>query len=229
VTQVMLVGRNRGYAAALRSGLEVAGYAVTVADRPAPSSRDIRQGEPDAVLLELSEYPDFDTLAAIRSAAADVPILVLSSWREDAHKRRAFELGADDYVTKPFAMPTLLAHIKALLRRVNVGERAGPSWIRVGELLVYPPGRLAERDGKAIRLRPKEYDLLMALLRRRGTAVSREDLLREVWRRQPSGCVRTVDVHVALLRRRVERNSATPRHILTVHCKGYMLARARER
>jgi len=226
MTQLVLVENNRSYATVLRAGLAVEGYEVDLADDVRSGLALIRQRDVDLVILELglAGQLGFDLLEALQANGDQVPVLVLSTWRDDAHKERAFELGADDYVTKPVSMETLLARIKALLRRVNAGDRAGPSWVRVGDIHIHPPRRVVERHGKRVALRRKEYDLLLALLRQRGHAVSRADLLREVWRREPGRSIRTVDTHILMLRRKVEHDPHAPRHILTVYGKGYMLA-----
>ena len=230
MTQLILVENNRGYAAALRASLEVEGYEVDLADDVGSGLGLIRRVDADLVVLELGLGGEhgFDLLEALRSTGNQVPILVLSTWRDDGHKERAFELGADDYVTKPVAMHTLLARITALLRRINAGDRAGPLWVRVGDIHIHPPRRIVEHRGARVALRRKEYDLLLALLRQRGHAVSRSDLLREVWRREPGQSIRTVDTHILMLRRKIEHDPHTPRHILTVYGKGYMLARTSE-
>jgi DNA-binding response OmpR family regulator len=161
-------------------------------------------------------------------------VLVLTALGEEAHKVRGFRFGADDYVTKPFGLMELLARVDALLRRARRAgseparaalapdEHAPP--IRFGDVTVHPATHTVTRGRELVSLRPKEYDLLMALARRGGRLVSRLELLREVWGYHEEVMSRTVDTHIAELRRKLEHDPAAPRHILTVRKAGYRLA-----
>ena len=140
---------------------------------------------------------------------------------------RGLRGGADDYVTKPFALRELLARVAALLRRARAAseERAEPvGGFRFGDIAVDPTTRVVTRAGRPVPLRPKEFDLLAALLRRGGGLVGRSELLREVWGYHESVLSRTLDTHVGELRRKLEQNPAAPRYILTVRKTGYRLA-----
>ncbi|HYR10153.1 MAG TPA: response regulator transcription factor, partial [Longimicrobium sp.] len=131
----------------------------------------------------------------------------------------------DDYVTKPFGLLELLARVGALLRRGGGGARAAaPEVERFGEVEVDPGSRLVRRRGEEVPLTPKEFDLLWALLRRRGGVAARLELLAEVWGHRAAVMTRTVDMHVAQLRRKLEDDPAEPRHIVTVWKAGYRLA-----
>ena len=138
-----------------------------------------------------------------------------------------FRLGADDYVTKPFGLLELLARVGALLRRARsspVDAAAGPGVVTIGEIEVSPGSRAVRRRGEEVALTPKEFDLLMALVRRKGSVAGRLELLAEVWGHRAAVMTRTVDMHVAQLRRKLEEDPAEPRHIVTVWKAGYRLA-----
>jgi two-component system, OmpR family, alkaline phosphatase synthesis response regulator PhoP len=154
----------------------------------------------------------------------------LTALGEEADKVRGFRFGADDYVTKPFGLMELLARIDALLRRATRpngdGPRvAGDAVSGFGDVRVDAARHTVMRDGAPVALRPKEYDLLVALLRRNGQVATRIELLKEVWGYDDSVMSRTVDTHIAELRRKLESDPANPRHILTVLKTGYRLSR----
>jgi DNA-binding response OmpR family regulator len=138
---------------------------------------------------------------------------------------RGLRLGAEDYLTKPFGLLELLARVDGLLRRgARAASQSGSAPAepdRFGSVVVDHARRMVTRDGRPVELAPREFDLLVALLRRRGAVVSRTDLLREVWGYASGAVSRTVDTHVAELRRKLEEDPAAPRHILTVRKVGY--------
>jgi DNA-binding response OmpR family regulator len=147
-------------------------------------------------------------------------VLVLTARGDETDKVRGLRNGADDYVTKPFALRELLARVGALLRR----PRASPPRLAFGAVVVDPATHGVTRDGMPVALRPKEYELLRALLRRAGRVATRSELLREVWGYQDCVVSRTLDTHVGELRRKLEPDPARPRHIITVRKTGYRLA-----
>jgi len=169
-------------------------------------------------------------LRTLRDDGDTTPVLVLTALGEEADKVRGFRFGADDYVTKPFGLMELLARIDALLRRVSRPNgdvlKPGPDALDgFGDVRVDTARHTVTRDGVPVGLRPKEYDLLVALLRRKGQVATRIELLKEVWGYDDSVMSRTVDTHIAELRRKLEADPATPRHILTVLKTGYRLSR----
>jgi two-component system response regulator MtrA len=167
----------------------------------------------------------YRVLKALREDGETLPVLILTARGEEADKVLGFRLGADDYVTKPFGLLELLARVGALLRRAGGrGEAAPPEVERFGEVEVHPGSRLVRRRGLEVPLTPKEFDLLWALLRRRGGVAARLELLAEVWGHRAAVMTRTVDMHVAQLRRKLEDDPAEPRHIVTVWKAGYRLA-----
>ena len=229
---VLLVEDNEKLARGLKSNLEFEGYEVVSASDGATGLTLARERRPDIIVLDLM-LPDTDGYRVLRTLRDDgdtTPVLVLTALGEEADKVRGFRFGADDYVTKPFGLMELLARIDALLRRVSRPNgdvlKPGPDALDgFGDVRVDTARHTVTRDGVPVGLRPKEYDLLVALLRRKGQVATRIELLKEVWGYDDSVMSRTVDTHIAELRRKLEADPATPRHILTVLKTGYRLSR----
>jgi two-component system alkaline phosphatase synthesis response regulator PhoP len=232
VTHILLIEDNPGFAEGLRQNLEFDGYRVSVAIDVASSSRAIEVDPPDLVILDLM-LPDgngYDVLRTIRERDSVTPVLLLTALSEEAHKVRGFRLGADDYVTKPFGLLELLARIESLLRRSASGSfavvRLPP--VRFGDVQVDRDHRKVTRAGAVVQLTPKEYALLAALIARNSAVVAREELLREVWGYDPEVVSRTLDTHLAELRRKLEKDPHHPKHILTLPKQGYRLVLGNE-
>jgi DNA-binding response OmpR family regulator len=232
VTHILLIEDNPGFAEGLRQNLEFDGYRVTLAADVATSARAISADSPDLIILDLM-LPDgngYDVLRTIRERDSVTPVLLLTALSEEAHKVRGFRLGADDYVTKPFGLLELLARIESLLRRSASGSfavvRLPP--VRFGDVQVDRDHREVTRAGAVVPLTPKEYALLAALIARNSAVVAREELLREVWGYDPEVVSRTLDTHLAELRRKLERDPHHPRHILTLPKQGYRLVLGNE-
>jgi DNA-binding response OmpR family regulator len=226
VTTVLIVEDNTDLAYGLRNNLEIEGYDVDVAVDGAAGLERARSLEPDLIILDLL-LPGLDgyrVLKALRQAGDDVPVLILTAHGEEADKVRGFRLGADDYVTKPFGLLELMARVAALLRR-STRAAAPAERHRFGDVEIDLRTRTVSRAGAPVALTPMEFDLLGALLRREGGVASRLELLHEVWGHSAAVLTRTVDTHVAELRRKLEENAAAPRHILTVRKAGYRLDR----
>ncbi len=229
---VLLIEDNEKLARGLRGNLEFEGYEVLSASDGASGMAIARDRHPDLIVLDLM-LPDTDgyrVLRTLRDEGDTTPVLVLTALGEEADKVRGFRFGADDYVTKPFGLMELLARIDALLRRAGrpngdapKSSSAAPSGF--GDVRVDAARHTVTRNGVPVALRPKEYDLLIALLRRNGQVATRIELLKEVWGYDDSVMSRTVDTHVAELRRKLEPDPASPRHILTVLKTGYRLSR----
>ncbi len=221
---VLIVEDNENLAYGLRNNLEIEGYAVSVAGDGPSGLEAARDRAPDLVILDLM-LPGMDgyrVLKGLRDQGLDMPVLILTAKGEEADKVLGFRLGADDYVTKPFGVLELLARVEALLRRSGNGTgQASGSVERFGTVEIDPGSRTVIKDGTEVALTPKEFDLLVALVSRRGQAASRLALLREVWGHRAAVATRTVDTHVSELRRKLEDEPASPQHILTVHKVGY--------
>ncbi len=226
MAHVLVIEDNADLAYGLRNNLEIEGHFVTVAAGGKDGLGLALQGNADLVILDLMlpGLDGFRLLRAMREEDRDTPVLILTARGEEADKVRGLKLGADDYVTKPFGVLELLARVEALLRR-REGSRAARDPVRFGTIEIDREARVARRDGTAVSLAPKELDLLLALLDADGSAVSRATLMQQVWGYQADILSRTVDSHVAELRRKLENDPAHPRHIITVRKFGYRLER----
>jgi len=226
VTRILIIEDNANLAFGLSRSLEGEGYEVRSAEDGTAGLALARSFDPHLILLDLM-LPGIDghtLLRTLRAEGNDTPVLILTARGEEADKVFGFRLGADDYVTKPFGLAELLARVAAILRRARTegAHPVGPVE-RFGDVEVNPASRSVTRRGRAVALTPKEFDLLIALIRRRGAVADRLTLLREVWGHQAEVMTRTVDIHIAELRRKLEDNPAEPRHILTVWKAGYRL------
>ena len=207
----------------LRLGLEGHGYAVLEAATAEAAQRVAVAEQPELIVLDLG-LPDregFGVLSALREWSR-VPVLVLSVRNREAEKVRAFDLGADDYVVKPFGMAELLARIKAALRRRIASESAEPVF-RVGGLEVDLARRLVRVDELEVRLSPKQYRLLQILVSHAGKVVTHRQLLSEIWGAAHRDDIQYLRVFVRKLRRRIEADPARPRYLLTELGVGYRL------
>lgn len=184
-----------------------------------------RKDRPDLILLDLMlpELSGLDVCRTLRQEGMTVPILMLTARDQEIDKVVGLELGADDYLTKPFSMRELMARIGALLRRVHRLEAAqtDAAVLQAGPLTLDLRARRLQRDGDVIALKPKEFDLLAFFLRHPGRVWSREQLLEQVWGYDFPGDTRTVDVHVHWLRQKIEPDPSNPRYLLTVRGAGY--------
>ncbi len=228
MARILIVEDHAAIAAGLRSNLELEQHEARIAGDGMTAMTVAADWDPDLVILDLMipRLDGFDVLARLRQAGSTCAVLVLSARGGEAEKVRALRLGADDYVVKPFGLLELLARVQALLRRAHpeAAVHMDPPRYRFGDVEVDPGARVVLRAGAAVSLRPREFDLLLALLRARGAILSRRDLLVKVWGYDPSVVTRTVDTHVATLRARLEENPDRPLYILTVWKSGYRLA-----
>ena len=222
MSRILIVEDNADLSLGLRNNLEIDGHSVEVADNGTAGLELARKLRPDLVILDLMlpGTDGFRVLRALRTEGFTMAILILTARGEEADKVRGLRLGADDYVTKPFGLLELLARVDVLLRRTTRRTIE-----RFGEVEVDAAHRTVTLRGRPIDLAPKEFDLLVALLARDGSVVSRLVLLREVWGYSDDVVSRTVDTHVAELRRKLEDDASTPRHILTVRKAGYRIQR----
>jgi DNA-binding response OmpR family regulator len=225
--RVLIVEDNADIAAGIEYNLGLEGYDVRLAEDGHAAVAAAESWQPDLVLLDLM-LPGLDgyrVLQAIRAAGNHVPVIILSARSEEADKVRGFRLDADQYVTKPFGILELLERVAALLRRTmrDRGE-AAPSTLAFGDVAVDLASRAVTRNGKSVALTPKAYELLLALVRRGGHVASRAELLKEVWGYGSFIMTRTVDSHIAELRRKID-DANQPRHIITVWKVGYRFER----
>jgi DNA-binding response OmpR family regulator len=228
MTRILVVEDSPDLAFGLRTNLEIEGYDIRVAGDGRTALREFDEFRPDLIVLDLMipELNGYGVLQAVRERGSNVPVLILSATAEETAKIRGFRLGADDFVTKPFSVLELLARIEALLRRARGSEAprssaAAENRFRFAGVEIDLASRRVYRGSELIDLSPKAYDLLIALMNRRGGVVRREELLREVWGHRREISTRTVDAHIVELRRKLEEDAANPRHFLTVRKAGY--------
>ena len=229
IKRILIIHRDTELVQGLRQNLERDGHDVFVEPEGSWAVAQARKFVPDLVITDLGVLEDGEQglLRQLRLVRDDIPVLVLSPRAEEATRLRGFRLGLDDFLVQPCGVSELHRRIDALLSRASrpAVQPAAPvdSVVRFGEVEIHAGHRTVLRGGAPVPLRLKEFDLLMTLVARRGRVVSRADLLREVWGYRTWVATRTVDTHVAELRRKLEKDPARPQHILTVRKVGYRL------
>ena len=218
---ILVVDDEKTIVKLLRAYLEEAGYRVVTAPDGRQALFVARHEKPDLVILDLM-MPEMDGWEFTRRFRQEnnAPIIMLTARVEDMDKILGLELGADDYVTKPFSPREVVARVRAVLRRAGA-ETAAPSVLRAGDLILDRDAHSVTLVGKPVDLTPTEFDLLVALMSRPGRAMSRLDLLDATQGDAYEGYERTVDVHIKNLRRKIEANARDPNYVLTVFGVGY--------
>ncbi len=224
---ILVVDDEKTLRETLADGLESEGYSVVQAADGREAVDVFRRRRPDLILLDLMlpEISGTEVCRIIR-AESGVPILMLTAKSAEVDKVVGLELGADDYVTKPFSFRELLARVRALLRRSEAqAVNPEPETVDLGQIRVDLAGRRLLRDGELVPVKPKVFELLAYLLRHPGQVLSREQLLEHVWGYDYAGETRTVDVHIHWLRSQIEADPASPKLLETVRGVGYVLRR----
>lgn len=208
----------------LRDNLEFEGYQVDIAENGLSGFRLIATNPYNLVLLDamMPEMSGFEVCKKTREAGNDVPIILLTAKSEEIDKVLGLELGADDYITKPFSLRELLARIKAVLRRRS-GDGTVKEEHQIGKLKVNFGAFTAEDGSGSVKMSHKEFAILNYLLQRKNEIISRHDLLEKVWGYEEAPTTRTVDNFIVKLRHKIEEDPNNPRIILTVHGTGYKL------
>jgi DNA-binding response OmpR family regulator len=222
---VLLVEDEASIAEPFARALGREGFDAEVAPTAAAARELFARRRPSIVLLDLT-LPDGDGRELCREWRRDtsVPIIMLTARGTETDRVVGLELGADDYVVKPFSVAEVAARIRAVLRRAQSSPPAAPQPVRLGALEIDPATRSATLDGRDLGLTRKEFDLLARLARDAGRVVSREDLMSDVWDENWFGSTKTLDVHVGFLRRKLGDDAADPRYLLTVRGVGFLLA-----
>ncbi|VTU20808.1 response regulator transcription factor [Variovorax sp. PBL-E5] len=229
VKRVLIVEDDAHIAELLRMHLRDEGYAVEHAADGHAGLRELERGNWDALILDLM-LPGIDGLEICRRARAMTrytPIIITSARSSEVHRILGLELGADDYLAKPFSVLELVARVRALLRRTEAmarNARMESGRLDLDALCIDPVAREVQVEGKPVELTPREFDLLYFFARHPGRVFSRLDLLNQVWGYQHDGYEHTVNTHINRLRLKVETDPAEPRRILTVWGRGYKLA-----
>jgi two-component system response regulator RegX3 len=220
---ILLVEDEASLAESVRYNLEREGFRVAVTPDGRGGLERFRAEQPSLVILDLMlpEMSGLDLCKLIREES-QVPIIMLTAKDAEADKVAGLELGADDYVTKPFSMRELVSRVRAQLRRAGMAEAGGDNQVLAGGPVVLDPERHEVRvRGDLVALPPKEFSLLHLLLLRKGRLVTRHFMLEEIWGPDYFGDTKTLDVHVKRVREKVEENPRKPQHIQTVRGLGY--------
>lgn len=224
MSRVLVVEDDEAMAVALRDGFAYEGHEVTVARDGEAGLRMATEDPPDLMILDvmLPKMTGLEVCKQLRGEGSALPIIMLTARGQEIDKVLGLKLGADDYVTKPFSFMELMARVEAVLRRSQPGGGARRSPVHeFGNVTVDMDHHEATKDGKPLELTPREFRLLGYFLEHQGEVVSREQLLDAVWGYDTIPFTRTVDTHVAKLRKKIEDDSSDPQHLITVHRLGY--------
>jgi DNA-binding response OmpR family regulator len=222
--KILIVEDEPNMRMGIKDNLEFEGYQVDVADNGSDGLNKIRTNKYNLVLLDvmLPQMSGFDVCKTVRQEGTKVPIILLTAKGEEIDKILGLELGADDYVTKPFSLRELLARIKAVLRR-GEGTNVDHSEVKIGKLKVDFSGYKASENKNPVQLSHKEFELLHYLWSKKNSTVSRDELLSNIWGYDENPTTRTVDNFILKLRQKIESDPNHPQIILTVHGLGYKL------
>jgi len=224
-TTILLIEDDESIAEPLIFGLESEGFHVLHATNGQQGLHLARTGSPAVILLDVM-LPDVDGFTVCRTLRREsaVPILMLTARGQEMERVMGLELGADDYIVKPFSFRELLARVRAILRRRQLDQGEAPSpadRLKVGEIVLDRTARQVWRSGRPIELTQREFDLLRVLMEHAGQALRRQELLDKVWGENWIGDPRTLDVHIRWLREKIESDPSAPRYIQTVRGYGY--------
>jgi len=223
--RILVVDDKRELRDLLKTYLEREGFQVDSASNGREAIFMARETKPDLIILDLMmpEMGGYEFMRAYSKEAGDAPIIILTAKLDEDDKVLGLELGADDYITKPFSLRELAARVRAVLRRVEK-QSVGRDILRLGEITLDRAGRMVTVGGRMIDLTPSEFDLLETLMAAPGRAFSRAELLDRLQGTAYEGYARTIDVHIRNLRAKIEPNDATPIYIETVYGTGYRFA-----
>jgi DNA-binding response OmpR family regulator len=224
VTKILIVEDDPVILKGLAESLAFEGYEVLTAEDGKAGYRACETHKPDILVLDLTlpKISGLDLCRRLRQEGMQKPILMLTARSSETDRVVGLDLGADDYVTKPFSLPELMARIRALLRRSQI-QSSTPDYLRFGDVEIDFRAYEATRRGNVVQLTRKEFEILRLLGARVGNVVTREQLLNEVWGYHAYPATRTVDNHIATLRAKLEKDPADPDYIRTVHGVGYKL------
>jgi DNA-binding response OmpR family regulator len=222
--KVLIVEDDANLLETIKYNLRKEGYSVITAIDGEQALEVARNEKPDLLILDimLPKLNGFEVCRILRKEMT-LPILMLTAKVDEADKIVGLEIGADDYMTKPFSMRELLARIRAMLRRTKLFLKSEEASIKIGNLEIDIARHRASLSRKVLELSPKEFDLLAFLARNKGLVFSREQLLEKVWGYDFAGGTRTVDVHIRWLRQKIESNPTHPQYLVTIRGTGYKL------
>jgi DNA-binding response OmpR family regulator len=225
MNRVLLIEDNADLAAGIEYNLRREGLDVRIEETGEQGLQAVASWRPGVVILDLMlpGIDGYEVLQTMRSRGDRTPVLILTARGEEADRIHGFRLDADQFVTKPFGLLELIERVKSLLRRGE--DAASRPKLSFGDVEVDVEARTITRVGQMVTVTPRAYELLLALIRRDGRCATRLELLREVWGHRGAVLTRTVDAHIAELRRKLEEDPANPKHIVTVWKSGYRLQR----
>jgi DNA-binding response OmpR family regulator len=223
MSRVLVVEDDEAMAVALRDGFTYEGHEVTVARDGEAGLEHARKDVPDIMILDvmLPKMTGLEVCKVLRGEESELPIIMLTARGQEIDKVLGLKLGADDYVTKPFSFMELMARVEAVLRRSQPGSGTPSAIHEFGDVIVDVDRHEASKGGDQLELTPREFRLLGYFLSHQGEVVSREELLDAVWGYDTIPFTRTVDTHIAKLRKKIEDDPADPEHLITVHRLGY--------
>jgi len=221
--KILVIEDDESITLGLQMNLEAEGYRVTIAMDGEEGLTQALAGNFDLLVLDvmLPRMNGFELVRALRAKGENVPVVMLSARGEEMDKVMGLELGAEDYITKPFGLAELLARVKAVLRRDGIVRKRGEQPLRAADLEVNPRTREVRRDGALVELTATEFDVLWALIEANDRAISREEMLERVWGPGHHVTLRTIDNFVLQLRAKLEADPTEPRHLVTVRGVGY--------
>jgi len=224
--RILIIEDDAAILRGLKDNLEYESYEVLTAADGEEGYNLIQEKKPDLIILDLMlpKMSGYEVCRKVRDEGITTPILMLTARGEEMDRVVGLDLGADDYVTKPFSVPELLARIRAIIRRVQKAKTGDlPGELKFGEISIDFKCFEARKGGKILNMSRKEFGVLRLLAARKGEVVTRDELLDEVWGYDQYPTTRTVDNHIGLIRNKIEDNPSKPHHLITVHGVGYKL------
>jgi DNA-binding response OmpR family regulator len=225
MSNILIIEDEPAMQLGLKDNLELEGYHVDIEGDGEIGLKKIKTGTHDLILLDvmLPKMSGFDICKSARAAGVKTPIILLTARGEEIDKVLGLELGADDYITKPFSVRELLARVKAMLRRNQGTNTSDVSLVQIGQLQINFNAFEATHDNHDVKLSHKEFEILLHLYKNKNRVISRDDLLEKVWGYEEQITTRTVDNFISRIRQKVEVNANQPKVILTVHGSGYKM------
>lgn len=220
---ILIVEDDESITLGLELNLQAEGYDVSVAVDGEEGLRRALEGGVDLIILDvmLPKMNGFEVVKAVRARGLTVPVIMLSARGAEMDKVMGLELGAEDYITKPFGLAELLARVKAVLRRDGIARQTPDPVVRAGDLEIDSASRQVTRGGVPVELTATEFDVLWCLVEAANRVLTREQILSRVWGPQHHGTLRTIDNFMLQLRTKLEADPAEPRHLITVRGVGY--------
>jgi DNA-binding response OmpR family regulator len=220
--KILIIEDEEDMVEGLRFNLEARDCTVVAAKDGETGLKKASGEQPDLIILDLMlpGLNGYEVCKKLKESSPEIPIVMLTAKSQESDIVTGLDLGADDYITKPFSILEVLARINALLRRSGSGSTV-PEVFQTRDLEIHFKKHKAYKQGNALKLSPREFEILRYLVERRGEVVSRDDLLNQVWGYDSFPYTRTIDAHIAMLRKKIETNPEAPEMIITIHGKGY--------